>query len=107
MFGMTVIAALWGARCSRTSSTAPSRSSSPRRSPSGSTSAAASSVRWPCCVVVFASIASASLAGTLLPDLDPTASARRGLPPTLVPYATVLLPNVLGLGGIFFCLGAR
>jgi len=57
-------------------------------------------------LVILSSIALGSAAGLLLPGID---TDRVGpLRPLVyaIPYATVLLPNLVVLGGIFFCLAA-
>ena len=57
-------------------------------------------------VVVFASIALGSFCGLLWPGLDPDRIGPSHASAYLAPYATVLLPNLVWLGGLFFCAGA-
>ncbi len=60
-------------------------------------------------VVLFAIFTSISLgifAGTLLPNLDPDRLGPTRLAAYAVPYFTILLPNLVALGGVFFCLAA-
>ena len=57
-------------------------------------------------LVVFASIALGHFAGTLLPNLDPERIGPTRLVAYAAPYLTVLLPNLLWMGGVFFCLAA-
>lgn len=57
-------------------------------------------------LVVFTSIAVGIFAGTLLPNIDPDRLGPTRLAAFVTPYLTVLLPNLLALGGIFFCVAA-
>ncbi len=57
-------------------------------------------------LVIFASLALGCYLGTFLPGIDPDRLGPPRLLPYLVPYATILLPNLLWLGGIFFCVAA-
>ncbi len=57
-------------------------------------------------LIVFASIALGSFLGTLWPGLDPDRLGPPRVGVYLVPYLTVLLPNLVWLGGLFFTLGA-
>ena len=57
-------------------------------------------------VAILSSIALGSLAGLALPGIDPDRVGPVRLAPYLIPYLTILLPNVVVLGGIFFCLAA-
>ncbi len=57
-------------------------------------------------LVVLSSIALGSLAGLAVPGIDPDRVGPVRLAPYVIPYATILLPNLIALGGIFFCVGA-
>ena len=57
-------------------------------------------------LVILSSIAFGSLAGLALPGIDPDRVGPLRAWPYVVPYLTILLPNVVVLGGLFFCLGA-
>ena len=57
-------------------------------------------------LVVLSSIALGGALGLLLPGLDPDRIGPVRPLAYLLPYFTVLLPNLLVLGGIFFCLAA-
>jgi hypothetical protein len=57
-------------------------------------------------VIVFTSLALGSFAGTFFPGLDADRLGPRRLAPYLLPYASMLLPNLVWLGGIFFCVAA-
>ena len=57
-------------------------------------------------LIILSSIALGGLLGLMLPGSTPTASVRCGRSPTSLPYFTVVLPNLLVLGGLFFCLAA-
>jgi ABC-2 type transport system permease protein len=56
--------------------------------------------------VVFVSIALGVFAGTLLPNVDAERLGPTRLAPYVVPYFTVLLPNLIWMGAAFFCLAA-
>ena len=57
-------------------------------------------------VVILASIPIGSVLGLLLPGIDPDRVGPVRPLAYLIPYATTLLPNVIVLGGFFFCLAA-
>ncbi|HVO89317.1 MAG TPA: M1 family aminopeptidase [Casimicrobiaceae bacterium] len=57
-------------------------------------------------MLVFAGIAIGVYAGTLLPNLDPDRLGPSRPLAYLLPYATVLLPNLIFVGGVFFCVAA-
>jgi len=57
-------------------------------------------------LVILSSIAVGGLAGLALPGIDPDRVGPVRLWPYVVPYLTILLPNIVVLGGLFFCLGA-
>jgi ABC-type transport system involved in multi-copper enzyme maturation permease subunit len=57
-------------------------------------------------LLVFSSIALGVFGGTLLPNLDPQRLGPTRLAPYVLPYFTVLLPNLVWIGGVFFCLAA-
>ena len=57
-------------------------------------------------LVILSSIALGGLAGLALPGIDPDRVGPVRLWPYVVPYLTILLPNIVVLGGVFFCLGA-
>ena len=57
-------------------------------------------------VVILSAIPLGSAAGLLLPGIDPDRVGPARLFAYLMPYATILLPNVVVLGGLFFCLAA-
>ena len=54
-------------------------------------------------IVVLSSIAIGGVAGLLLPGIDPDRVGPFRLAAYVLPYLTVLLPNLVVLGGIFFC----
>ena len=57
-------------------------------------------------VLVFASMALGVFGGTLLPNLDPERLGPTRLGAYVIPYFTVLLPNLVWIGGLFFCAAA-
>ena len=57
-------------------------------------------------LVVLSSIALGSFAGLAIPGIDPDRIGPLRFWPYVLPYLYVLLPNILVLGGLFFCLGA-
>jgi hypothetical protein len=57
-------------------------------------------------LVILSSIALGSLAGLAMPGIDPDRVGPVRLAPYVLPYLTILLPNLIALGGIFFCVGA-
>jgi len=57
-------------------------------------------------LIVFASIGLGSFAATALPGMDAERLGANRLAAYLLPYAWVLLPNALLIGGIFFSLAA-
>ena len=57
-------------------------------------------------LVILSSIALGGALGLLLPGLDPDRIGPVRPLAYLLPYFTVLLPNLLVLGGLFFCLAA-
>ncbi len=60
-------------------------------------------------VVLLIILSSISIGGALalsLPGLDPDRIGPMRAVAYIVPYFTVLLPNIIVLGGLFFCLGA-
>jgi len=57
-------------------------------------------------VFVFTSVALGIRCGLLWPGLDPDRLGPSHASAYLAPYATVLLPNLVWLGGLFFCAGA-
>jgi len=57
-------------------------------------------------LIIFTSIALGGFLGALWPGLDPDRLGPARLAAYLAPYATVLLPNLLWLGALFFCAGA-
>jgi ABC-2 type transport system permease protein len=57
-------------------------------------------------VVILSSIPIGSALGLLLPGIDPDRVGPARILAYLIPYATTLLPNVIVLGGFFFCLAA-
>ena len=56
--------------------------------------------------LVFTSIALGVFAGTLLPNIDTERLGPTRLAAYVIPYFTVLLPNLLWIGGVFFCIAA-
>jgi len=56
--------------------------------------------------VVFTSIALGIFAGTLLPNVDAERLGPSRLTAYVIPYFTVLLPNLVWIGGVFFCIAA-
>jgi ABC-2 type transport system permease protein len=57
-------------------------------------------------VVILSSIPIGSALGLLLPGIDPDRVGPPRILAYLIPYATTLVPNVIVLGGFFFCLAA-
>jgi ABC-2 type transport system permease protein len=57
-------------------------------------------------LVILSSIALGGLLGLLLPGLDPDRIGPVRPLAYILPYFTVLLPNLLVLGGLFFCIAA-
>jgi ABC-2 type transport system permease protein len=57
-------------------------------------------------MIVLSSIAIGGAVGLLLPGIDPDRVGPSRLAPYILPYFTVLLPNLIVLGGIFFFAGA-
>jgi ABC-2 type transport system permease protein len=57
-------------------------------------------------IVVMSSIAFGGAAGLLLPGIDPDRVGPFRLLAYAVPYLTMVLPNLIVLGGIFFCVAA-
>ena len=57
-------------------------------------------------MVILSSIALGSFAGLAVPGIDPDRIGPLRFWPYVMPYLTILLPNVLVLGALFFCLGA-
>jgi ABC-type transport system involved in multi-copper enzyme maturation permease subunit len=57
-------------------------------------------------LIILSSIALGSLLGTLLPGIDPDRVGPARLAAYVTPYFTVLLPNLVVIGGIFFCIAA-
>ena len=57
-------------------------------------------------LIILSSIALGGLLGLLLPGLDPDRIGPVRPLAYLLPYFTMLLPNLLVLGGLFFCLAA-
>jgi len=57
-------------------------------------------------VVILTSIPLGVAAGLLVPGIDPDRVGPGRLLAYIAPYATVLLPNVVVLGGLFFCIAA-
>jgi len=57
-------------------------------------------------LVILSSIALGGLLGVLLPGIDPDRIGPVRPLAYVMPYFTVLLPNLLVLGGLFFCLAA-
>ncbi len=57
-------------------------------------------------LIVLSSIALGDLVGLFLPGLDPDRIGPIRPIAYILPYFTVLLPNLLVLGGMFFCLAA-
>ena len=57
-------------------------------------------------MIVLSSIAIGGAAGLFLPGIDPDRVGPLRLAPYIVPYFTIVLPNLVVLGGIFFCAGA-
>src|SRR5262249_61212935 len=55
---------------------------------------------------IFSSVALGIFIGTFFPGLDPERLGHSGLAAYVVPYATVLIPNLVLIGGVFFCLAA-
>ncbi len=58
------------------------------------------------CIVVFTSIGLGAFVATLLPGMDAERLGSNHWAAYLLPYATILLPNALLIGGIFFSLAA-
>ena len=57
-------------------------------------------------VVILSSIPIGIALGLFVPGIDPDRLGPNRPLAYLVPYLTVLLPNVIVLGGLFFCIGA-
>jgi ABC-2 type transport system permease protein len=57
-------------------------------------------------LVVLASLAIGAFLGTFLPGIAADRLGPRRLLPYVLPYATMLLPNLVWLGGVFFCVAA-
>ncbi|HSV17293.1 MAG TPA: M1 family aminopeptidase [Casimicrobiaceae bacterium] len=57
-------------------------------------------------LIVFVSIALGIFAGTLLPNLDAERLGPSRLAAYVIPYFTVVLPNLVWIGGVFFCIAA-
>jgi ABC-type transport system involved in multi-copper enzyme maturation permease subunit len=57
-------------------------------------------------LLVFASIALGVFCGSLLPNLDPDRLGPHRLAAYVLPYFSVLLPNLVWVGGVFFCIAA-
>jgi ABC-type transport system involved in multi-copper enzyme maturation permease subunit len=57
-------------------------------------------------LLVFVGIGLGVFAGTLLPNLDPERVGPTRLAPYVLPYFTMLLPNLVWIGGVFFCAAA-
>jgi hypothetical protein len=57
-------------------------------------------------LIILSSIALGGMAGLLLPGIDPDRIGPVRPLAYILPYFTVLLPNLLVLGGLFFCLAA-
>jgi len=57
-------------------------------------------------LVVLSSLSIGAFLGTFLPGIDPDRLGPRRLLPYVLPYATMLLPNLIWLGGVFFCVAA-
>ena len=57
-------------------------------------------------VVVLSSIPLGSAAGLLLPGIDPDRVGPTRLMAYVLPSVTMLLPNIIVLGGLFFCIAA-
>jgi len=57
-------------------------------------------------LVILSSIALGGITGLAFPGIDPDRIGPVRLAPYVVPYLTILLPNIVVLGGLFFCIGA-
>ena len=57
-------------------------------------------------IVVMSGVALGAAAGLFLPGIDPDRVGPFRLAAYVTPYLTVVLPNLVVLGGIFFCLAA-
>ena len=57
-------------------------------------------------MLVLSSIAIGGAIGLYLPGIDPDRVGPVRLAPYVLPYLTIVLPNLVVLGGIFFCAGA-
>jgi ABC-type transport system involved in multi-copper enzyme maturation permease subunit len=57
-------------------------------------------------LVVLSSLALGAFLGTFLPGIDADRLGPRRALPYVLPYLTMLLPNLLWLGGVFFCVAA-
>jgi len=57
-------------------------------------------------IVILSSIALGSAVGLVLPGIDPDRVGPMRPLVYVIPYMTVLLPNLVVLGGMFFCLAA-
>jgi ABC-2 type transport system permease protein len=57
-------------------------------------------------LVILSSIALGSALGTLLPGIDPDRLGPMRAAVYAIPFVTVLLPNLIWIGGVFFCVAA-
>ena len=57
-------------------------------------------------IVILSGISLGTIAGLLLPGIDPDRVGPLRPVAYLIPYATTVLPNLVVLGGLFFCLAA-
>jgi len=57
-------------------------------------------------VVILSSIPLGGIAGLLVPGIDTDRVGPMRLAAYITPYATMLVPNVVVLGGLFFCIAA-
>ncbi|HET9339870.1 MAG TPA: M1 family aminopeptidase [Casimicrobiaceae bacterium] len=57
-------------------------------------------------LVILSSIAIGSFAGLAIPGIDPDRVGPVRIAAYVLPYLTILLPNLVVLGAIFFCMGA-
>ena len=57
-------------------------------------------------LLIFSSVALGVFIGTFIPGLDPDRLGHSRLAAYLLPYATVLVPNLIWIGGVFFCVAA-
>ena len=56
--------------------------------------------------IVFTSIGLGIFGGTLLPNIEADRLGPSHLAAYVIPYFTVLLPNLVWIGGVFFCIAA-